>query len=253
MNISELLKPNDIEPIEFDIQKLRNHTGIISVVRDLRLLLEQYGDAKLFGGSVRDAILGIDNTSDYDFFTSINRDTILNELKKTNTSWELKLNEIVVRFILNNSYEIDIRTSAEKDIGLYADFTINAITVDQNMEVIDDVNGITDLEARKLVYCQSIIPNVETKFANIIRAIRMMCQKGMWTDSDTWEQSVEASLFFDSPKSDIYFYQKKDKMIGKLMFLTTLNRLQRERALGLFGTLNSNRLDQLVQEIINSG
>lgn len=160
----------------------------ISLNETIKALLDQINqcgyEAYLVGGAVRDNILGRDN-KDYDICTNMP----LHLIKELYPKFHLMKpnahrNTGVLRL---NDLEIEISTfkgkSIEEDLS-NRDFTINAIAVDKNGNIIDPFNGINALQETKI----SLIDKEGRAFTEdplrILRGIRIAAQMNFDIDSN---------------------------------------------------------------------
>ncbi|MGP1413645.1 MAG: hypothetical protein ACTTID_00720 [Bacillales bacterium] len=141
----------------------------------------------MVGGTSRDYLLNYKIT-DYDFVTDATPDEILKFLD-CDTSFKkygvLKLNYEgykidIVTFRKESNYEdyrhpnkIEFSNNIYDDY-LRRDFTINAIYIDENYNIIDPTNGLNDLREERLKFIGDTLTRIKEDPLRILRAKRFM-------------------------------------------------------------------------------
>ena len=113
----------------------------------------------MIGGTSRDFLLGI-NYTDYDFVTDATPEQMKTFIPEANYRFEkygsvrLKVDGVktdITTLRIEHGYldfrhpnKIEFTTKLEEDV-IRRDFTINALYINENMETIDLVNGVSDL------------------------------------------------------------------------------------------------------------
>ena len=153
------------------------------IVSVLNKILDNNYQAYLIGGYVRDKLLGI-NSYDIDIVTNASP-------KKLFEIFNIKPSKYGTIKMVNNKYHFDIATLRKeisyennkpnkiiyindfKEDLLRRDFTINTILMDRDGQIIDYLNGVSDLHNKVI----KSVGNVNEKFledpSRILRALRL--------------------------------------------------------------------------------
>ena len=150
-------------------------------------------EAYFVGGFVRDTLMGINKTADYDICTSALPEQVKQVFSKTfdtgiahgtvtvllgGDAFEVTTYRIDGEYTDNRRPdEVHFTTSLYDDLRR-RDFTFNAMAMDSNNEIIDPFNGQTDLAAKII----RAVGNPAERFAEdplrILRGIRFLAQLG---------------------------------------------------------------------------
>ena len=227
-----------------------------SIIKEiLNEIINKKYDAYLVGGYVRDKLLGIDS-KDIDIATNMP----FNELKEL-FKFDIEYPEYFCIKLKKDQYDISITTFRKEleykdnkpikieytsninDDYLRRDFTINAIYMDIDENIIDLSNSINDLNNKTI----NVIGDIRTKLyednTRILRALRFMSILG-------FNLSEELKTFILSNKhliSNINYNKKKEeldkifKSRGYRTFLSFVKNNNLEDCLGIH-----------VNEIVNS-
>ena len=174
---------------------------MIEELKDILLKIINSGfEAYIVGGYVRDYILG-KKTNDIDICTN----ALPKDLTTIFADENVKVSAYGSIKIVDNKYNIDITTyrkelkytegkpteieyikDLETDIKR-RDFTINALYMDKDGNIIDKVGGLEDLKNKVI----KVIGNIEDKFSEdplrILRALRLKITLGFSLDDDIIE------------------------------------------------------------------
>lgn len=158
------------------------------VVDIMKVIHKQNKQSYIIGGATRDMLLG-KMPNDYDLCTNLS----LEELKKIIPNFHImKKTEIRnTGIIRKNNLVIEISglkgKTLEEDI-LARDFTINAIAMDYNGNIIDPYNYQKDLSERKLSLIDKTGESIKKNPLIILRALRIASQNNLQIDENTKEQ-----------------------------------------------------------------
>ena len=152
------------------------------------LIIQEGGQIRFIGGSVRDALLNIP-FNDIDFASNLTPDRIQEILEKHQISYLTMGKEFgtITAIIENDKFEI---TSLRKDVscdGRHAeveftdswqedaqrrDFTINALSADLDGEIYDYFTGIDDLKQKKVRFIGNPEQRITEDYLRILRFFR---------------------------------------------------------------------------------
>lgn len=167
----------------------------------------QQDSIRLVGGCVRD-LLTNKMVNDYDFasiFTPTELTKIANEnnIKIIPTGIDFGTVTIIYN---TKAYEVttlreDFNYDGRKPTVIYSkdyfedskrrDFTINALYINQNLELIDYHNGIEDLKSNKLKYIGNPKQRIKEDNLRILRYFRFLCLYNKKIDSQSLEDSCK--------------------------------------------------------------
>lgn len=152
----------------------------------------------LCGGKVRDHLLGRENKDDdYVVVTDLKYDELICQLENDGVKIFLATPEFfTIRCLINNK-PIDLvyprkeggysdgrhpdyveQVKTLKEDSLRRDFTINAMYMDQNGNLIDYHNGVEDLKNKLIRTTNTPEITFSEDYLRILRAIRFSCQLG---------------------------------------------------------------------------
>lgn len=164
-------------------------------VKDILKTLEDHGyQAYLVGGYVRDFILGIEN-EDVDIATSATPEEVKevfsdNTLSGDDRFGNVNIGDIQVTTFRKDFYkegsrfpEVIYTKNLEED-ALRRDFTINALYMDKEENIIDVVHGLEDLSNRFIKTVKE--PNISMKEdpLRMVRALRFQKKLNFTLDED---------------------------------------------------------------------
>ena len=173
--------------------------------------LESEGyQAYLVGGYVRDYLLGI-ASFDVDIATNalpkdIHR--IFNSSKSNYGSVNIKIDKLNVdittyrkdlNYINRRPSTVKYINNLEEDLKR-RDFTINAICMDKNGNIIDPLNGCLDLDKRLIKMIGDVDIKIQEDPLRIMRAIRFACVLDFGIDNELYAVSY---THLTLPTSDI--------------------------------------------------
>ena len=180
----------------------------------MQLIIDNDYECYLVGGAVRDYLIGVDN-KDFDFCTNIPFD----KLK------ELIPNIIVMKennhrntaIIRNNGIDIEFSTYRGKDLKedlFNRDFTMNAIAVDVNGNIIDYYNGMNSIDNETL----TLVNPLGTGFVNdplrILRAIRLALKCHFKIDFNTKRQMIDKKRLLNDVAPERVFEELKKIIVS---------------------------------------
>ena len=180
----------------------------------MQLIIDNDYECYLVGGAVRDYLIGVDN-KDFDFCTNIPFD----KLK------ELIPNIIVMKennhrntaIIRNNGIDIEFSTYRGKDLKedlFNRDFTMNAIAVDVNGNIIDYYNGMNSIDNETI----TLVDPLGTGFANdslrILRAIRLALKYHFKIDFNTKKQMIDKKRLLNDVAPERVFEELKKIIVS---------------------------------------
>lgn len=174
--------------------------------------LNQYGEARLVGGCVRDLLLGNSIIHDIDIATTILPEQTSIILSKIGIKTiPIALNYGTILAIINNqSFEI---TTLRKDIRCYGrkavvefvddwqedaarrDFTFNALSMDLEGKVYDYFSGFNDLQKNLVRFIGQPIDRIKEDYLRILRYFRF---HGYINSNNTDKPSLEAIVALKS-------------------------------------------------------
>jgi len=150
---------------------------------NVQSILNHHGfSVYLVGGMVRDRILGIDSSNDYDLATNASLDDIVNIFGEDTV---IAGQTFKVAYVNN----IEVSPFRGEDIVedlCNRDLTINAIAVDINGKFIDPLNGIEDIIDKKIRLCNDET-TIQQDPLRIIRACRFLSLIEGEFDKKTYE------------------------------------------------------------------
>jgi len=180
-----------------------------SIIKDiLNTLIKNNGEAYVIGGYVRDYLLG--NTSyDIDIITNLTPDIterLFNQdsnsfgcvsFKKDNYNIDITTYRKELAYEKRKPIKIEYINSLEEDL-LRRDFTINAICMDINGNIIDPLKGVNDLNNKVI----KLIGNPQDKFTEdplrILRAIRFATILNFKIDGNLYENIKKYSYLVNT-------------------------------------------------------
>lgn len=215
--------------------------------------LNGYGyEAFLVGGAVRNILLNLE-VKDYDITTNAKPSELVGLFKKTILTG-VRFGTVTV-VINSRSYEITtyrrdyeyldsrrpsvVRFSNELEEDLTRrDFTINAICMDKEGNIIDPLNGIEDIKNRII----RAIGNPDTRFKEdalrMMRAIRLMSEIEFTIDENTLN-----SITANAASISYISAERIQNELNKIL-------LSRKPSLGLFKMMETGMLGTIIPEII---
>lgn len=142
--------------------------------------LEQNGyEAYIIGGFVRDYFMG-KNPKDIDIFTDCGElkeifpdGNIIGNEERQEKILTIVVDGIEVSQYRGNGKRTEVGTSLKEHINT-CDFTCNAVAMDKDMKVVDLVDGMDDIEDRRLRAVGNPRKRFDEDLLRILRGIRMM-------------------------------------------------------------------------------
>jgi poly(A) polymerase len=165
-----------------------------SALRALALLNRDGEEARLVGGAVRDMLLG-EPPGDFDIATTARPETVIARAKAAGIAYApTGLAHGTVTLILDGRpFEVttlreDVETDGRRakvrfgrDFAADArrrDFTINALSLDADGEVHDDVGGLADLRAGRVRFIGQARARIREDYLRILRFLRFSARFG---------------------------------------------------------------------------
>lgn len=202
MTLKKYLKENDTS----STLKIINSNPLLKSAMEIVQTLSKYGQALIVGGAVRDILMGKSNVHDVDIATNVPMDTIERLYPSHDIGKNKDFGIVVVR---KDGYDFEIAqfrsesgysdgrrpdsVKREKDFKKDAerrDFTINAMGIDKDGNVIDHFGGKNDIASKTL----KTVGNPEDRFSEdylrMLRAVRFKSKLGMNMDQDT-EKAIQ--------------------------------------------------------------
>lgn len=190
--------------------------NFIEIPKDLKkymqLIIDNGYECYLVGGAVRDYLINVDN-KDFDFCTNISfaklkelipNITIMKENNHRNTA-----------IIRCNGLDVEFSTYRGKNLKEdldNRDFTINAIAVDVNGNIIDYFGGVNSISNKTI----TLVNPLGTGFINdplrILRAIRLALKYNFKIDSNTKKQMIDKKELLNNVASE-RIYEELKKII----------------------------------------
>lgn len=186
-------------------------------------LICNYGyEAYIVGGFVRDSLLGI-NSKDIDITTNatpMELKNIFPNLDIINSNYGAVLLEYkgvsfeITTFRMESNYEDNRHPSSVMYVNdlnvdlIRRDFTINALCIDKNDQIIDLVNGKTDLENKILRTIGNSQKSFQDDALRILRAIRF----ASYLDFKMSDEIIEAIKDNKKLLKNISYQQKKKEL-----------------------------------------
>lgn len=214
---------------------------MVLIMKNALLLLEKFHNlgyqAYIVGGSVRDQILKRDSF-DIDIATNATPDQIMNHFKSKPIG--LKYGTVLV-FFKGEQYEV---TTFRKDLVYFdnrhpdgvvfsndinedasrRDFTINGLYMDHNMNVIDIVNGVNDLNDKKI----KTIGNPDDRFREdalrMLRAFYLVSKLNFDIDKETFSSIIKNRELIKNVSSE-RVYRELEKIVTFDYSMKSLNLL----------------------------
>lgn len=165
-------------------------------------VLSEQGEAYIVGGAVRDIIMG-NEPHDVDISTNVSMDIIESKFRTHDIGKNKDFGIVVInhngfifeiaQFRSDGAYSdsrhpdsVQLGVSFEEDTKR-RDFTINAIGIDKDGNVIDFHNGLADIQNKVLRTVGSASDRFEEDALRVIRAIRFASRFGYKIDTSTVE------------------------------------------------------------------
>ena len=175
----------------------------------MQLIIDNGYECYLVGGAVRDYLINVDN-KDFDFCTNIPftklRELIPNIIIMKENNHR---NTAVIR---SEGLDIEFSTYRGKDLKedlFNRDFTINAIAVDLNGNIIDYYSGIDSINNKTI----TLVDPLGTGFINdplrILRAIRLALKYNFKIDSNTKKQMIDKKKLLNNVAPERIFEELK--------------------------------------------
>lgn len=164
-----------------------------SFQQEILIRLSELRPVYIVGGAVRDAQLGIP-AKDVDAVTTLS----LQEIEKKFSEWGYTPHLIganqqtVSLFRGTDRVDIAVFSGEVETDALRRDFTLNAIYQDvRTGEIIDPLNGLHDLLARRLKACGCAADRFKEDPLRILRLIRLAVRYGFEIEQGTWQAAVD--------------------------------------------------------------
>lgn len=192
--------------------------NFIEIPKDLKkymqLIRDNGHECYLVGGAVRDHLINVDN-KDFDFCTNIPFDklkklipniTIMKENDHRNTA-----------IIRSNGLDIEFSTYRGKDLKedlFNRDFTINAIAVDVNGNIIDYYDGVNSVSNKTISLVDSLGTGLVNDPLRILRAIRLALKHNFNIDDNTKKQMIDKKELLNEVAPERIFEELKKIIVS---------------------------------------
>ena len=192
--------------------------NFIEIPKDLKkymqLIRDNGHECYLVGGAVRDYLINVDN-KDFDFCTNIPFDklkklipniTIMKENDHRNTA-----------IIRSNGLDIEFSTYRGKDLKedlFNRDFTINAIAVDVNGNIIDYYDGVNSVSNKTISLVDSLGTGLVNDPLRILRAIRLALKHNFNIDDNTKKQMIDKKELLNDVAPERIFEELKKIIVS---------------------------------------
>lgn len=204
--------------------------NFIEIPKDLKkymqLIIDNGHECYLVGGAVRDYLINVDN-KDFDFCTNIPFDklkklipniTIMKENDHRNTA-----------IIRSNGLDIEFSTYRGKDLKedlFNRDFTINAIAVDVNGNIIDYYDGVNSVSNKTISLVDSLGTGLVNDPLRILRAIRLALKHNFNIDDNTKKQMIDKKELLNDVAPERIFEELK-KLLFLIMLISTWMNIEK--------------------------
>ncbi|SHJ79934.1 tRNA nucleotidyltransferase (CCA-adding enzyme) [Dethiosulfatibacter aminovorans DSM 17477] len=228
----------------------------MEINKDVHYILNRINEngyeAYLVGGAVRNLLLGLP-VRDYDITTNAHPETIMSIFERTiptgidygtvtvivgSTFYEITTYRMDYEYVDSRRPSVvHFSTDLEEDLTR-RDFTINAVCMDKEGNIVDPLNGVDDIKKKVI----RAIGDPELRFREdalrMLRAIRFMSELGF---------DIE-----DSTVDSMRMNSSKIKYISPERIQNELNRilLSQVPSMGFYKMLHTNILEQLLPEIM---
>ena len=192
--------------------------NFIEIHKDLKkymqLIIDNGYECYLVGGAVRDHLINVDN-KDFDFCTNIPFDklkklipniTIMKENDHRNTA-----------IIRSNGLDIEFSTYRGKDLKedlFNRDFTINAIAVDVNGNIIDYYDGVNSVSNKTISLVDPLGTGLVNDPLRILRAIRLALKHNFNIDDNTKKQMIDKKELLNEVAPERIFEELKKIIVS---------------------------------------
>lgn len=192
--------------------------NFIEIPKDLKkymqLIIDNGYECYLVGGAVRDYLINVDN-KDFDFCTNIPFDklkklipniTIMKENDHRNTA-----------IIRSNGLDIEFSIYRGKDLKedlFNRDFTINAIAVDVNGNIIDYYDGVNNINNKTITLVDPLGTGLVNDPLRILRAIRLTLKYNFKIDSNTKKQMIDKKELLNDVAPERIFEELKKIIVS---------------------------------------
>ena len=192
--------------------------NFIEIPKDLKkymqLIRDNGHECYLVGGAVRDYLINVDN-KDFDFCTNIPFDklkklipniTIMKENDHRNTA-----------IIRSNGLDIEFSTYRGKDLKedlFNRDFTINAIAVDVNGNIIDYFDGVNSVSNKTISLVDPLGTGLVNDPLRILRAIRLALKHNFNIDDNTKKQMIDKKELLNDVAPERIFEELKKIIVS---------------------------------------
>lgn len=192
--------------------------NFIEIPKDLKkymqLIIDNGYECYLVGGAVRDYLINVDN-KDFDFCTNIPFDklkklipniTIMKENDHRNTA-----------IIRSNGLDIEFSTYRGKNLKedlFNRDFTINAIAVDVNGNIIDYYDGVNSINNKTITLVDPLGAGLVNDPLRILRAIRLALKYNFKIDSNTKKQMIDKKELLNDVATERMFEELKKIIVS---------------------------------------
>lgn len=192
--------------------------NFIEIPKDLKkymqLIIDNGYECYLVGGAVRDHLINVDN-KDFDFCTNIPFDklkklipniTIMKENDHRNTA-----------IIRSNGLDIEFSTYRGKDLKedlFNRDFTINAIAVDVNGNIIDYYDGVNSVSNKTISLVDPLGTGLVNDPLRILRAIRLALKHNFNIDDNTKKQMIDKKELLNEVAPERIFEELKKIIVS---------------------------------------
>ena len=192
--------------------------NFIEIPKDLKkymqLIIDNGYECYLVGGAVRDYLINVDN-KDFDFCTNIPFDklkklipniTIMKENDHRNTA-----------IIRSNGLDIEFSTYRGKDLKedlFNRDFTINAIAVNVNGNIIDYYDGVNSVSNKTISLVNPLGTGLINDPLRILRAIRLALKYNFNIDDNTKKQMIDKKELLNDVAPERIFEELKKIIVS---------------------------------------
>lgn len=164
-------------------------------IKDILETIENHGyQAYLVGGYVRDHLLGIEN-EDIDIATDATPEQMKEMFKQERLSGETRFGNVNIGGIQVTTFRKDvysegsrfpevIYTSSLEEDALRRDFTMNALYMDKNEQIIDVVHGLDDLFKGIIRTVKDPMISMKEDPLRMVRALRFQKKLKFTVDED---------------------------------------------------------------------
>lgn len=192
--------------------------NFIEIPKDLKkymqLIIDNGYECYLVGGAVRDYLINVDN-KDFDFCTNIPFDKLKNLIPNITIMKENDHRNTAI--IRSNGLDIEFSTCRGKDLKedlFNRDFTINAIAVDVNGNIIDYYDGVNSINNRTITLVDPLGTGLVNDPLRILRAVRLALKYNFKIDSNTKKQMIDKKELLNDVAPERIFEELKKIIVS---------------------------------------